>query len=183
MIVLMAKALGVRFLTLFAALAFVIPGWWLAVRSSFFVEQNGLSQWRQGTSDRRTGRLVKQELSQLLTRSAIIIVYLTAYVFSLFLTLDFLLETVFQVSLFWGRLSDPDMLFYYDESGLVIEFFRLLYEDPAVVTCFCGVLLLVYPVGRFAWFFSYIDLRVRGDFWDLELLFQNEVAQLREAQT
>ena len=74
MIVLMAKAFGVRFLTLLAALAFVIPGWWLAVRSSFFVEQNGLSQWRQGTSDRRTGRLVKQELSQLLTRSAIIIV-------------------------------------------------------------------------------------------------------------
>lgn len=183
MLTMMAKAFGLRLLTLLAGVFLILPGWWLAVRSSFFVEKDGLSEWREGSSDRRTGRLVKQEFSQLLTRSAIILVYLMMYVFSIFLTIDFLVDTVFQVSLFWGRLTDPDMMYYYDELGIVIEFFRLLVEDPAVVTLFCGVILLMYPVGRFAWFFSYIDLRVRGDFWDLELLFQNEVARLQEAKS
>jgi hypothetical protein len=45
-----------------------------------------------------------------------------------------------------------------------------------------GVILFVYPIARFAWFFCYIDLRVRGDFWDLELRFEKEVERLREAK-
>jgi len=184
MSVFMIKAFWVRILTLIGACFLVIPGWLVALRSSFFVEKSGLSDVRGKSSDRGTGRLVKQEIGPLFQRSLGIGFYMLVYAVSLFFTMDFLVETLFQQSLFWGRAFNEDLLYleYESEYGPLSEFSPLLVKDPLVVTVECGILLLVYPIARLAWYFSYIDLRVRGDFWDLELRFQKEVDRLQEVR-
>ena len=45
----------------------------------------------------------------------------------------------------------------------------LMTTDPRVLAMLTAFILLVYPIGRLAWFFTYIDLRVRLDCWDMEL--------------
>ena len=50
--------------------------------------------------------------------------------------------------------------------------------DPAAVaTCAAGT-LLVFAVGRLAWFATYVDVRVRRDCWDMERRFAAEIRAL-----
>ncbi len=181
--VLMLKAVGIRVLTVLASILLIIPGWLIAVRASFFIEKHGLSHWRGDSQDRGTGRLVKQEMGSLLSRSFGIWCYTVLYGVCIFLTFDFLVENLFNQSIFWNKVFNEDLFYGYTDSeyGVLGEWVQLVGNDPVIVTLISSVLLLVYPIGRFAWYFSYIDLRVRGDFWDLELRFQKEVEQLREA--
>ena len=44
-----------------------------------------------------------------------------------------------------------------------------------------AVAFLVYPIGRLAWFFCYIDVRVRRDCWDMELSIIQEAERLENA--
>jgi len=177
------KALGVRLLTMLGAVLLIIPGWLIAVRSSFFIEKEGLSYWRGSSQDRGTGRLVKQEMGALFSRSFGIWCYTILYGICLFLTLDFLVESLFHLSIFSGKAFNEDVFYYGSSSeyGVFGDWVTLIGTDPTIVTLLSAVFLLVYPIGRFAWYFSYIDLRVRGDFWDLELRFQKEVERLQEA--
>src|SRR5262249_13429284 len=45
---------------------------------------------------------------------------------------------------------------------------RLL-ADPGAMALLTGTVWFVYPVARLAWFFSYLDVRIRKEGWDLEL--------------
>jgi hypothetical protein len=54
----------------------------------------------------------------------------------------------------------------------------MLLRDPRCLTVFAAAVMLVYPIVRLAWFFCYIDLRVRRDCWDMELLFRQEARRL-----
>ena len=84
------------------------------------------------------------------------------------LTADFLSSHLLGLPLLWGRL-DLD-LSYLENFGDAIGYAaRFLWGDPIVVTAALAVALLVYPIGRLAWFFCYIDVRVRRDCWDMEL--------------
>ena len=58
---------------------------------------------------------------------------------------------------------------------------RFFWGDPVVVTAVLAVALLVYPIGRLAWFFCYIDVRVRRDCWDMELQMLQEAERLEPA--
>ena len=53
-------------------------------------------------------------------------------------------------------------------------------KEPGVVTWMVVTALLVYAMGRLAWFISYIDLRVRYDCWDMELEMFEQARRLRE---
>jgi hypothetical protein len=55
---------------------------------------------------------------------------------------------------------------------------QFLWSDPIVVTAALAVAFLVYPIGRLAWFFCYMDVRVRRDCWDMELLIIQEAERL-----
>jgi hypothetical protein len=54
---------------------------------------------------------------------------------------------------------------------------RLLW-DPLPVTVLCGLLWASYPLARLAWFFGYLDQRIRNECWDVELEFRREARRI-----
>jgi hypothetical protein len=175
------KALFMRLLTL-GGLVLILPGWWVGVRSSFLVEKTCLSELQGRGNDRRNSELIGQELGQLIQRSFGIMLMLGVVFVALFSTFDFVVYQVFGWDFYWGRIESASEGILWSESQTTLAW-QLLVHDPAVLAVGAALCLLIYPIARFAWFFSYVDLRVRGDFWDLELRFQKEVEQLNEAVT
>lgn len=179
---LMFKALGARLLALLGLVLFVLPGWWIGVRSSFFPEKAYLASMEGRSQDRRTSELINQELGQLMQRSFAISFMVLFVVISLFSTVDFFSNLLFQKPILWGQLLSEALGDFSMGYNPFEHFWDLLVYDPLVLSVLTGVILFVYPMVRFAWFFCYIDLRVRGDFWDLELHFQKETERLQESR-
>lgn len=179
LLVLSLKTLFMRLVTLVGLCLLVIPGWWIGVRSSFMVEKACLSELQGRRNDRRNSELIGQELGQLIQRSFGILLMLSAVFISLFATIDFVATQVLGIDFFWGRVSSVSSDYVEFDQQLEMAG-ELLLHDPTVLAVISALLLLIYPIARFAWFFSYVDLRVRGDFWDLELRFQKEVDYLQE---
>jgi hypothetical protein len=59
-------------------------------------------------------------------------------------------------------------------------FLGLTHDDPAFLTTIQLALWLPYPVIRLAWFFCYLDQRIRNECWDLQLQYRAEAARLEE---
>ncbi len=59
------------------------------------------------------------------------------------------------------------------------ELFYLLIWDPLAITMLSATVWLVYPLARLAWFFCYIDARIRKEGWDVELEFRVESHRLQ----
>lgn len=93
--------------------------------------------------------------------------------FGLFLILDFLSTTLFNSPIFFKIALDSSR-----STGDV--FSQLLYDDPKVLTAIQLTIWLPYPVIRLAWFFCYLDQRIRNECWDLQLQFRAEAARLEE---
>ncbi len=53
-------------------------------------------------------------------------------------------------------------------------------DDPAFVILLQISLWVTYPIARLAWFFCYLDQRIRHECWDLELQFRVEATRLEE---
>jgi len=58
--------------------------------------------------------------------------------------------------------------------------YQLTQDDPGFLTAVQLALWLPYPVIRLAWFFCYLDQRIRNECWDLQLQFRAEAARLEE---
>jgi len=93
--------------------------------------------------------------------------------FGLFLILDFLSTTLFNSPIFFKTAFDSSR-------SMGDVFSQLLYDDPKVLTAIQFTLWLPYPVIRLAWFFCYLDQRIRNECWDLQLQFRAEAARLEE---
>ena len=63
-------------------------------------------------------------------------------------------------------------------SDRVDRFYQLTVDDPSFLTVIQLALWLPYPVIRLAWFFCYLDQRIRNECWDLQLQFRAEAARL-----
>jgi hypothetical protein len=50
-----------------------------------------------------------------------------------------------------------------------------------VVSALSATAWLVYPLARLAWFFCYLDARIRKEGWDVELAFRIEAGRLQPA--
>jgi hypothetical protein len=83
------------------------------------------------------------------------------------------LGLVFSVPILFGRITGE---FFVDDVGF------LLMHDPLVVTTICATLWLAYPLARLAWFFCYLDTRIRKEAWDVELDFRIESQRLEATQ-
>jgi hypothetical protein len=57
----------------------------------------------------------------------------------------------------------------------------LLAYDPLLVGALSATWWLVYPLARLAWFFCYLDLRVRKEGWDVEIELRVEARRLLNA--
>jgi hypothetical protein len=63
-------------------------------------------------------------------------------------------------------------------SDWVDRFYQLTVDDPTFLTAIQLALWLPYPIIRLAWFFCYLDQRIRNECWDLQLQFRAEAARL-----
>ena len=91
---------------------------------------------------------------------------------SLFLTVDVFSGMLFTTPILFGRV--------FTEAGVagLDYFWHLVFRDRRVLMTMAATGLAVYSLGRIAWFFCYIDLRVRRDLWDMELKLAREAARL-----
>jgi hypothetical protein len=55
---------------------------------------------------------------------------------------------------------------------------NLLAYDPLSVVVLASTWWLVYPLARLAWFFSYLDARIRKEGWDVEIEFRVEARRI-----
>lgn len=154
----------------------VLPGTLLAVWWGFLVENQILSQLHEQRHDRRIQELIGMEFSDLYVRGAAI--SLAGLIFWLIaeLTADVVWTILFSHSLFFGRFSEMGNILteQVDPANFVEHVWRLATSDPQVLALHLTTGLAVYGVCRLAWFFCYIDLRVRRDCWDLELEMLDE---------
>jgi hypothetical protein len=164
---------------LLAALGLVllVLGWYLAVRTGFFVEQSVLSKMARHLHDRRTDELLQGEIGDLFVRSAGIGVFCGFLWAVLLLTFDFASSHLLGLPILLGRLKS-DASYFDNIWGTIGHGMQFLWSDPIVVTAALAVAFLVYPIGRLAWFFCYMDVRVRRDCWDMELSIIQEAERL-----
>lgn len=94
--------------------------------------------------------------------------------FGLLMLTDLLASALFHVEILHGQLSlaGPDA---------DVQLQSVAFDDPLLLTTLQIVLWLPYPVVRVAWFFCYLDQRIRNECWDLDLQFRIEAIRLEEA--
>jgi hypothetical protein len=102
-----------------------------------------------------------------------LLIYWSGMSFGLFLLMDIVMTLVFNRPLFFSILSASG-----NDFGDV--FMQLTNDDPAFLTAIQLALWLPYPVIRLAWFFCYLDQRIRNECWDLQLQFRVEAARMEE---
>ncbi|MEZ6063725.1 MAG: hypothetical protein R3C19_25530 [Planctomycetaceae bacterium] len=86
--------------------------------------------------------------------------------------IDMLSDTLFNSPIFFNTISNsPD---------IADALMGRLIDDPGVLTLLQVSLWIPYPVIRLAWFFCYLDQRIRNECWDLELQFRVETNRLEE---
>lgn len=150
------------------------------VRKAFQPETAFLAQLDRQLRSRRTKDLLKLEGSDLFMRGCWITSFCSMLSMVLFRTVDWLANLLFGFPILMGRLKELILTVNASEGMFeaVAMIVRFIAGDPRVLTTLTLVALFVYPIGRLAWFFCYIDIRVRRDLWDLEIVFQREALRL-----
>lgn len=101
-----------------------------------------------------------------------LLVFWAVMTVGLFRLIDILSNLLFNAPILVGTISSgPDVWKAFQ--GRIID-------DPTVTTVFQIALWIPYPVIRLAWFFCYLDQRIRNECWDLELQFRVESTRLEE---
>lgn len=95
--------------------------------------------------------------------------------FGLFVIFELLAYTLFNVELFFTRIPF-DLSTDFSERMIA-----LTHDDPLVLTTLHLAIWLPYPMLRLAWFFCYLDQRIRNECWDIDLMFRAESNRLETA--
>jgi hypothetical protein len=161
------------------SVALRIPRALLAMRWSFLTENQVFTNLHAERHDRRTKELIKLEGSDLFVRGGGIFVAGCLFWLVAELTVDTAWTILFNQSLFFGRFGELGSVAYEVEfESYLGHVWTLAFTDPAVVALHVTTGLAVYMLCRLAWYFCYIDLRVRRDCWDLELEILDEARRL-----
>ena len=154
----------------------VLPGIWLALRTGFLIERACLNRLDPALSNDHVPALIKEETGELFGRASWMAQYSAMLWGVLFVTVDAASTLIFRTPIFLGKLAAiPAGVEGKDFAGVAWE---LLFRDPLVLATLTATALLVYPINRLAWFFCYIDIRVRKDCWDLELQIAHKTERL-----
>lgn len=165
-------------LILLGAVLSLWPCAWLAVRAGFDAERAVLKSLDERWHDDRARRLLREEAGELFGRAVGICTFCLLVWVVVFLSLDFGLTLFTHFETLTRRFYEVVLQ---QRSDLLDGFWYALTHDPVVETTAVAAVFLVYPVGRLAWLFCYIDVRVRKDLWDLQIEFADEVARLKDA--
>lgn len=106
-------------------------------------------------------------------RLATLFGYWFAMTIGIFILLEFVAGTFLGKPLFLARLIG-------NSSRINETFAQLLFDDPAFLTALQLAIWIPYPVIRLAWFFCYLDQRIRNECWDLQVQLRAEAARLEQ---
>jgi hypothetical protein len=162
------------------ALACLLPGIALGLPFSFMAESGALKSFRRQRHDHRTKDLIRQEYVELLVRAVALWIFGVMLWGIVTITVDFASTLMLGVPLILGRVSQavhnpwgaPDF------EDLSRAFLNFCSSDPVALCTLTVTALCVYAMCRLAWFFSYVDLRIRRDCWDLEVALADEAQAL-----
>jgi len=163
----------------FAAVC-LVPGIAVGVYAGFLAESGALSEFRRQRHDHRTKDLVKQEYWELVFRGLALWLFGVLLWGILTITVDFASTLLVGVPLIFGRIAaaihhpwgSPEL------EEVADAFLQFCTSDPVALTTLTVTGLCVYAVCRLAWFFAYVDLRIRRDCWDLEVALADEARRV-----
>lgn len=166
----------------------VVPGAWIMLRTGFFIEQAWFGGGQSERDTNRANRLLRVASGDLLIRGCAIASFCALLVVVVFFLLDYAADTLFGFPILVGRIAESLPLGEgiggtgFELSAVLSDMLYLGWSDPRVLTTLTGVVLLVYTIGRLAWFFCYVDVRVRHDLWDVQLEFTRHASRLEKGQ-
>jgi hypothetical protein len=156
----------------FGALGFTCWGLtWvpLASRYGFLSEVMLLEQLHGLRIGKRLGEILRNAFIEACGRYFAIASFALAVSVTLFVFVDLSSQFLFGVPIFVAKVSWA--VAFEDVSNL-------LAYDPLPVAALASVLWLVYPLARLAWFFCYLDARIRKEGWDVEIDFRVEARRI-----
>ena len=176
-VLLLIKALLARIPIGIGLMLCVFPGIWIGARLGFLAEQEVLGHLAQHLKDRRVKDLMRGAMEDLIGRLIGITAFCCLLAVMVFVTLDWASAFLFGFPILRGRMHFD--FNYSEEFDHALRYYcSFFWSDPRVVTALLATGLLVYLLGRLAWFLCYIDLRVRRDCWDMELQLIHEAQRL-----
>lgn len=154
----------------------VLPGLALAILTGFHAEARVFARWRAGEHEHKVGELIHSEYSDLMVRGGALIFFGAGCWWLLTLTVDCASTVLFGLSPIITRFGDATRNIWEldDWSGWWSAAGTFMTSDSLTLTTLTATGLAAYAVCRLAWFFAYIDLRIRRDCWDLELALAEE---------
>ncbi len=144
----------------------------LMVRIGFLPEITILERLRGAHAATRRGSMLRESYFSLLGRSLAILLFSGIVSVALFSVLDQAIGLAFGYSILFGE-STGSM-----GTVAIREAWDRFYFDPFLIALVHLVLWTIYPIARLAWFFCYVDLRIRSEGWDLELDCRIEAQRL-----
>ena len=157
-----------RLLVLLGLSCFGLPGLLLGVYFGFLAEVIVLERLSGGAARRRGHDLTVPTYLDLVFRALALLLFMAAATTALVALVDQ------SVGLLLGRSLVSDRL----EWRFLGDSIRHLLADPWAIGLLSGTVWFVYPLARLAWFFSYLDVRIRKEGWDLELGFRMEARRI-----
>ncbi|WP_166821442.1 hypothetical protein [Thalassoroseus pseudoceratinae] len=147
------------------------PGAWVLLRTGFNFERTCLNRIDPNWQATHVKKIVRSEGADLIARAFWTNLFWLGLTALAFVTLDAMISLLFQVPIFFGRAFTAEL-----SAGRALE---LLRSDPLVLTTLTATALLTWPLARIAWLFTYLDIRVRRDCWDLQFRMAEESQRLR----
>lgn len=144
----------------------------LAARYGYMSEVILLEQLGGGRMGRRLEEILRHSWTEACGSYISVAVFAGALVVTLFLTLDLGSQLLLGVPILVGRVSWA--MAFDDVSNLLVY-------DPRPLAVWFACCWLVYPLARLAWFFCYLDARIRSEGWDVEIAFRVEARRLARA--
>lgn len=154
----------------------LLPGVAMSIYTGFQAESRLFSRWRAGAHDHRVNDLVKAEFGDLLIRSLGVSLFGLCFWGLLTLTVDAAMMLLLGVSPCIGRLVEAvrNPWGLDDLEAWWVAFWTFVTTDALALTTVTATAMFSYAVCRLAWFFAYVDLRIRRDCWDVEVALAEE---------
>ena len=148
---------------------FSIPA---ATRYGFLSEVLTLEQLRGSRILKRLEEILRNSFLEACGRYTAILAFTFCVGLTLFLLFDLGAQFLFGAPILMAKVS---------WAVAVEDIVNLLSYDPLLVGALSATWWLVYPLARLAWFFCYLDARVRKEGWDVEIELRVEARRLSHA--
>ncbi len=160
----------IRILQGFLSMCFVVPATLIAPVTGFLAEVMFLEQSPAGKINARMSALSRGYYFTLLVRFWLVLILAIILIAGLFTAIFFLGTFLFNLPGITDRIDRRQN----DPFIMLIS----LFSDPFAGTVLQACFWSVTPLARLAWFFMYLDSRIRRECWDLDVAFQIEARRL-----